>query len=160
MCDATNRIDICCDDRLLPRSVLRLGLPSTIVCWTQWLYEYNYKLDDWEAERNGIPITESIDEASVRRLRDRLGGLTASGWALSLPQAYEALQEPAAVFTIVTDEFDPAIGDRKRKTTRVRFAKAIEEVYFGQLEGSPDVFTMDYSDFRNLKRPVTTRRAN
>lgn len=122
--------------------------------------EYNYKLDEWEAERNGIPITESIDEASVRRLRDRLGGLTASGWALSLPQAYEALQEPAAVFTIVTDEFDPAIGDRKRKTTRVRFAKAIEEVYFGQIEGSPDVFTMDYSDFRNLKRPVTTRRAN
>lgn len=122
--------------------------------------EYDWKLDSWEAKRNGIPITESIDVSSVRRLRDRLGGLTATGWALSLPQAYEALQNPSAVFTIVTKEFDPATGERVEKTRRIKFAKAIEQIYYGQIEGSPDVFTIDFSEYGNLIRPVTARKGN
>ena len=100
------------------------------------------------------------------RFAERLGDLKATGWYLSLGVAYEALQKPAAEFSVVTSELDPAIGEAADKVYKIRFARSgivvppsSEPLYFGQIEGSPDVFFIDHETFRNLIRPVTTSRA-
>lgn len=119
---------------------------------------YNYQRDKWDASRSGVDVTPSLDISAARRLRDRLGSLTASGWYLSLGPAYEALQNPSAQFNIVTTELDPARGDAIEVTYLVKFAPSTTNLYFGQVEGSPDVFFLDHEAYRDLIRPVTTSR--
>ena len=120
--------------------------------------DYDYRRDQWQASRSGVDVSPSLDVASARRLRDRLGSLTASGWYLSLGPAYEALQTPSAQFNIVTTELDPARGDAVEVTYLVKFAPSTTNLYFGQVEGSPDVFFLEYEAYRDLIRPVTTAR--
>ncbi|MEM9016558.1 MAG: DUF4340 domain-containing protein, partial [Verrucomicrobiota bacterium] len=119
---------------------------------------YDYRRDRWEAFRNGVEVTPSLDVASARRLRDRVCSLTANGWYLSLASAYEALKDPSATFRIVTNELDPARGDSVEKTYTVKFAPSAANLYFGQVEGSPDVFFLDHETYRDLIRPVTSAR--
>ena len=120
--------------------------------------DYDYTRDSWEATRNGVDVSPTLDITAARKLRDRLGSLTATGWYLSLGQALEALQEPSAVFTIVTTELDPATGDRQEVSRGVRFAKSIDNVYYGRIDGSPDVFLLDSKTYGDLIRPVTGSR--
>jgi hypothetical protein len=120
---------------------------------------YNYQRDSWEASRNGIDVTPSLDITSARKLRDRLGSLTATGWYLSLANANEALQSPIARFVIVTKELDPARGDAVDKTYTINIAPAAANLYYGQVEGSLDVFILDHETYGELIRPVTTARA-
>lgn len=122
--------------------------------------DYDYRRDGWKAWRSGDDVTQTLDVAAARRLRDRLGSLTASGWYLSLGPAYEALQNPSAQFNIVTSELDPAINEAKEVTYLVKFAPSAANLYFGQIEGSPDVFFLDEKAYNDLIRPVTTARAS
>ncbi|MEM7600722.1 MAG: DUF4340 domain-containing protein, partial [Verrucomicrobiota bacterium] len=118
---------------------------------------YENRRDRWEAIKNGTDATDTLDIAAVRRLRDRLGSLTAKGWFLSLARANQALETPSATFVIETNEFDLAVGKARPKTYTIHFAEAAAtDVYFGKVEGSPDVFYLDSETFRELKRPVTT----
>lgn len=129
---------------------------------------YEYRRDDWEASRNGVDVTGTLNQEAAGRLRDRLGSLTAQGWYLSLASAYEALQAPSAQFRIVTSELDRATGDATEKTYTLVFAKSAANVYFGQItesdnvlsEQSPDVFYIDHETYGDLIRPVTSARAN
>lgn len=122
--------------------------------------DYIYRRDEWKAWRSGEEVTQTLDKPAARRLRDRLGSLTASGWYLSLGPAYEALQNPSAQFNIVTSELDPAINEAKEVTYLVKFAPSAANLYFGQIEGSPDVFFLDEKAYMDLIRPVTTARAS
>lgn len=116
---------------------------------------YDYRRNAWEASQNGQPITGQLDTSAASRLRERLGSLTADGWFLSLAaQAYEALQSPSATFTIVTSELDPAVGEAREKTTTIKFAPSTGGIYFGQVDGSPDVFYVDRDKYGDLIRPV------
>lgn len=120
---------------------------------------YDYRLDSWGAFSNGVDVRPSLDIASARRLRERLGGLTAQGWILSLGPAYEALQNPDVTFSVVTEELDPATGDSDKKTYTIKFADSGASVYYGQVEGVNDVFYIDRNAFGDLIRPVTSSRA-
>lgn len=135
--------------------------------------DYYYREDRWEASRNGVDVTPSLDVASARRLRDRLGSLSATGWYLSLGAAYEALNTPSATFKIVAVELDRATNESKETTYLLKLAPSATNVYFGQIaklmpsvasidpeltEGSPDVFFLDHDTYRDLIRPVTTSR--
>ncbi len=120
---------------------------------------YDYKRDAWGAFSNGVDVGASLDIASARRLRERLGGLTAQGWILSLGPAYEALQNPDVTFSIVTEELDPATGESNPKTYTVKFADSGASVYYGQVEGVNDVFYIDRAAYGDLIRPVTSSRA-
>ncbi len=120
--------------------------------------DYDYRRDQWKAFRNGGEVSTSLDIAAARRLRDRLGALTSAGWYLSLASAYEALQTPSVKFVIVTNELDPAVGEPRPKTYEVKLAPSSTNVYFGQIEGSPDVFILDHETYRDLIRPVTSSR--
>lgn len=127
--------------------------------------DYDYRKDLWTASRSGIDVSPSLDITSARRLRDRLGSLTATDWYLTLGPAIEALQEPAVTFTIVTAELDRAKNEPVETTRRIKFAPATSSLYFGQLEvisefaeGSPDVFLIDRDTFGDLIRDVTTPR--
>ncbi|MEX2580931.1 MAG: DUF4340 domain-containing protein [Verrucomicrobiales bacterium] len=119
--------------------------------------EYNYRRDEWKAFRNGDE-EPGLDTAAASRLRERLGSLTADGWFLSLAQAYEALQTPSASFVIVTTELDRAINESREVTRRINLAPAAAKIYFGQIEGSPDVFFLGSEAYRDLIRPVTGGR--
>ncbi len=122
--------------------------------------KYDYRRNSWEASQNGQPATERLDPSAASRLQERLGSLTADGWFLSLAaQAYEALQTPSAKFTIVTSELDPAVGEAREKTTVIKFAPSTGGIYFGQIEGSPDVFYVDRDKYGDLIRPITNSRA-
>jgi len=120
--------------------------------------DYDYRRDQWAASRSGVEITASLDIPSARRLRDRLGSLTASGWYLSLGPAYEALETPTAQFKIVTVELDRATNEPIEVTKVLKFAPASANLYFGRIEGAPDVFFLDHEVYRDLIRPVTTAR--
>lgn len=126
--------------------------------------EYDYRTDNWTATRNGVEVP-TLDQAAARRLQERLGGLTAQGWYLSLASALQALQTPSAEFEIVTNEYDPAVGEARPKTYQLRLAESNivippsnRPLYFGQLDGSNDVFFLDYETYGNLIRGVTTSR--
>ncbi|MEM7698760.1 MAG: DUF4340 domain-containing protein [Verrucomicrobiota bacterium] len=117
---------------------------------------YNYQIDQWDATRGGESIRGILDRSSARTLRDRLGSLTAATWNLSLASAYEALAEPSAVFTIATSELDRATGEPVDSETIVRFAKSsTDRLYFGQVDGQPDVFMIDQSLYQELIEPIT-----
>ncbi len=120
--------------------------------------EYDYRRDIWTGTRNGKDISSSVDIGSVRKLRDRLGSLSAVGWYLSLAQAYSALEKPSAKFTIVTSELDPATNESREVTRVLELVSAAGELYFGRIEGSPDVFLIDKKTYGNLIRPVTSSR--
>lgn len=120
--------------------------------------EYIYREDRWEASRNGNDVTPSLDVASARRLRDRLGSLNATSWYLSLASAYEALQTPTVQFSIVTKELDRATNQSKDATYQLKLAPLSDNLYFGQIANSPDVFILDEQTYRELLRPVTTSR--
>ncbi|MCB1204675.1 MAG: DUF4340 domain-containing protein, partial [Verrucomicrobiae bacterium] len=127
--------------------------------------DYNYRTDAWSASRSGLDVSPSLDIVSARRLRDRLGSLTATDWYLTLGPAIEALQEPGVTFTIVTVELDRAKNEPVETTRRIRFAPATTNLYYGQLEvvsefaeGSPDVFLIDRDTYGDLIRDVTTAR--
>tara|TARA_R110002096_G_scaffold44229_12_gene118970 strand:+ start:88 stop:1998 length:1911 start_codon:yes stop_codon:yes gene_type:complete len=121
--------------------------------------DYEYRRDNWKALRNGVDVTPSLDISAARRLRDRLGALTARGRYLSLATAYEALEDPSVRFVIVTNEFDPEIGKARPKTYVINLAPSpAHNIYFGQIEGLPDVFYLDHETYRDLIRPVTTSR--
>lgn len=127
---------------------------------------YDYRRDQWEATRNGLDVTPSLDVASVRRLRDRLGSLTASGWYLTLAPAYEALQNPRVTFRIVTTELDRASNERVEQVRLLKIAPSAGDLYFGQIveggidasEASNDVFFLDHETYRGLMMQVTTAR--
>jgi len=120
--------------------------------------EYNYQLDSWKALRNGVEIA-TLDPMAARRLRDRIGSLTATRWLVSLGNAYEALQSPSLRFTVVTSELDPAIGQAAERSYQIQFAPATATHYYGQVDGSPDIFMIDYGTYRELKSTVTGTRA-
>jgi len=118
---------------------------------------YDRRFDRWTGSRDGIEIS-NLDLGSVRRLQERICSLSASGWWLSLAQAREALLTPSARFEIVTSEFDPAVGEARPKTYQITLAPGPTEIWFGQIEGSLDIFYLDYSAYRGLNIPVTTAR--
>lgn len=127
--------------------------------------DYDYRRDQWVATRSGLDVTPSLDIASARRLRDRLGSLTATDWYLTLGPAIEALQSPTVTYTVVTVELDRAKNEPVEVTRRVRFAPATANLYYGQVEvvsefaeGSPDVFLIDRDTYGDLIRDVTTAR--
>ncbi len=123
--------------------------------------QYKYTTDSWEAYRSGVDATATLDVLSARKLRDRLGSFTAASWSLSIGGALEALQNPSAVFKIATEELDPARGDKRDKLYILKFSKVpgSSSYFYGQLEGSPDVFLVHEDKYRELLRPVTTHRA-
>lgn len=121
--------------------------------------DYDYRRDQWTASRSGVDVTPSLDPASARRLRDRLGSLAASGWYLALARAYEALQNPSVTFTLVTRELDRATNEPVEQTRVVKFAPFSANLFFGRIDDSPDVFFLDHETYRDLLRPVTTARA-
>jgi len=120
--------------------------------------EYNYRLDSWKALRNGVEIA-TLDPMAARRLRDRIGSLSATRWLVNVGTAHEALQTPSARFTVVTSELDPAIGQAAERSYQIDFAPAAANLYYGQLDGSPDIFVIDHETYRELIRPVTGSRA-
>lgn len=121
--------------------------------------DYDYRRDQWSASRSGVDVTNSLDPASARRLRDRLGSLAASGWYLTLAPAYEALQNPSLTLTLVTRELDRATNEPVEQTRVVKFAPFSANLFFGRIDDSPDVFFLDHETYRDLLRPVTTARA-
>jgi len=120
--------------------------------------DFDYRRDQWIASRSGVDVTPSLDVVSARRLRDRLGSLTASGWYLTLAPAYEALRNPSVTFTIVTRELDRATNEPTEATRIVRLAPSSTNLYFGRIDEPPDVFFLDHETYRDLIRPVTTAR--
>lgn len=121
--------------------------------------DYDYRRDDWTATRSGVDVTDNLDRSAATLLRNRLGSLTSSGWFLSLGSAYDALSTPSVTFEIVINELDPATGSANEETKRIRFAPSAKNVYFGQIEGSQDVFYIDHETYRDFIRPITTSRA-
>jgi|GEM_PF-471640 len=120
--------------------------------------DYDYRRDAWKATRGGRDITSSMDIGGLRKLRDRLGAFTAAGWYLSLAKAYAALETPSVKFTIVTSELDPATNESHDVTRVLKLAPAAGNLYFGQIEESPDVFFVDKKMYENLIAPVTSSR--
>lgn len=117
---------------------------------------YDYRRDAWEALRgeDRDPVTEELNKISARRLLETLGSLTASSWMIPSAQAFQALQEPDATFKVTLETVDRATGKVVRKTHTLELAKTSAAIYYGRLDGSPEVFVIDRNTYRDLIIPL------
>ncbi|MEO0416313.1 MAG: hypothetical protein AAF226_15310, partial [Verrucomicrobiota bacterium] len=121
---------------------------------------YEYKLDKWSGDLNGRNITDTINVVEANSLRQRLANIKVSSWTTNLAPAYQALKEPWATFTITTEEHDKATGESASKVTVIRFAPATDsatpQLFFGQVNGDPDVFIIGRSTYFELIKGITS----
>lgn len=121
---------------------------------------FNKNLGTWDAIRSdGTNVTGSLDRAMADTLRDRLSSLKAIGWNLNVGEGYAALQNPTAVFTIVTRELDPAINQVTDVTRVLRLADS-KGIVYGRIDESPDLFFLDRDKFKALIQPLTSFSAD
>ncbi len=118
--------------------------------------DYDYTRDRWTANKGGEDVSDLVDRRIALKLASTLGSLTAQDWITTSQLAYQALEDPALVFTIVIDEIDPAVNQARQTKHRLKFAPARAGFYYGSLDDSPDVFLIDRDTYRELVRPLTT----
>lgn len=107
---------------------------------------YDWRRDEWEGG--------TVNKEAMRKLRERLGSLSATRWLTPSPQAFQALETPEAEFRVTLETVDRATGKPGETKTALKFARASEVSYYGRRDDSPDLFEIDRETFRDLIAPV------
>ncbi len=117
--------------------------------------EYMNNLGIWKATSGGVDVSNQLDNAMADSLRDRLSSLKAVSWNLNVAEAYKLLEIPDTIFTIKTEELDPATNEVVLKTSSLRLVESGGFVH-GQVDDSPDLFIMDREKYKQLLKPLTS----
>lgn len=126
---------------------------------------YDYRRDHWTATEAETDLSDRVNRDAARKLRETLGSLAAMRWLTPSPQAFQAIEMPDAEFVIVLETVDRATGKPRETTHQLRFARTGARTpqgdflsYYGQLDGSPDLFEVDAETYRHLIAPVIGTR--
>jgi hypothetical protein len=126
---------------------------------------YDYRRDAWSVSEGGVDVSEQINKDAARKLRDVMGSLSANRWLIPSPQAFQAIEMPAAEFRVTLERVDRASGKAGDVVYTVRFARSAAHSvdggdlsYYGRLDDSPDLFEIGRDTFRDLIAPLLLRR--
>ncbi len=121
---------------------------------------YDYTRNSWEGRQGDEDISSRLDGRALSELSRLLGSFTIEDWVLSDGEAMQSLTTPALEIDVTLEEIDPAINEPRPVTHTLRFAPAgtgtaTRSNYYGQIDGSPDVFLISWETFGQLIRPIT-----
>lgn len=117
--------------------------------------KYDLKKNAWDVTKDGKDVSKQLNDNVATTMLTRLGSLTATGWVVSLGGPTQKLKTPSTIFRIKLIEFDPAIGEEAPVEHKLEFAPSNSEaLYYGRLDGSPDVFHTDSKTYNELIRGV------
>ena len=119
---------------------------------------YDRITNNWSASRNGVDMSMSVDRRQATRFAYMIASLTAHEWMRTRPSIVEALNAPSLTISVT---FEDPEAQSEDKLTRVRLAfapislKAVDPaLYYGRVEGSPDIFVIRRQTYFALNRSV------
>lgn len=117
-----------------------------------WILNYDPTTAQWTAELAGRDMTARIDRAKADRMASELARFSAQDWSADITDAIHALQTPALKLVVTLGE--PGTNTGPTQDTVISFAPThggLESaLYFGQVQGSPDVFYISRSALFNI----------
>lgn len=118
--------------------------------------KYDATTAQWTGERAGQNISAQIDRVKADRLAGALSKFTVQDWAGDVTNAITALQSPALRVIVTLGE--PGTNTGPTRDTILNFAPTQPgmdtTLYFGQVQGDPDVFYIARSSLLELLAPV------
>lgn len=137
----------------LRRVSLALGTAPPVVL------DYNPENSQWTGTLAGKDITAMIDRAKADRLAGGLSKIQVQDWVLDRTAAVAALANPAITLTI--DLGTPGEPSAPLKQRILRFSPTNPgtetAIYYGQLDGGPDVFYVTRESLRVMLASVLTK---
>lgn len=134
----------------LRRVSLALGTAPPVVL------DYNPDTSQWTGTLAGKDITAMIDRVKADRLAGGLAKIQVQDWVQDRTTAVAALAAPGITVTIDLGVAGDTSAPLKQRT--LRFAPtqpgAETAIYYGQLDGGPDVFYITRESLRELLAPV------
>lgn len=120
------------------------------------LLKYDPLTAQWTGERAGKDITAQIDRVKADKLAGELAKFNVQDWAGDVTNAISALQKPALRVVVTLGE--PGTNTGPTRDTILNFAPTQEgmdtTLYFGQVQGDPDVFYIARSSLLKILAPV------
>ncbi len=118
--------------------------------------KYDSTTAQWTGERAGQNITAQIDRVKADKLAGSLAKFNVQDWAGDVTNAISALQSPALRVVVTLGE--PGTNMGPTRDTILNFAPTQTGIdtalYFGQVQGDPDVFYIARSALLELLAPV------
>ena len=139
----------------LRRISLAMGTAPPVVL------DYNPDTSQWSGTLAGKDITGMIDRVKTDRLAGGLAKIQVQDWVQDRTAAIAALAAPGITVTI--DLGVPGTPSAPLKQRTLRFAPTQPgtetAIYYGQLDGGPDVFYITRESLRELLAPVFKKGA-
>lgn len=138
----------------LRRISLALGTSPPVVL------DFNPDTSQWTGTLAGKDITAMVDRVKADRLAGGLAKIQVQDWAQDRTDAVAALAAPGITVTI--DLGVPGNPSAPMKQRTLRFAPTQPgtetAIYYGQLDGGPDVFYITRESLRELLAPVFKKK--
>jgi Domain of unknown function (DUF4340) len=120
------------------------------------ILNYDPTTAQWKGERAGVDITPQLDRIKADKLSNALARFSVQDWSGDPTAAITALQSPALRVVITLGE--PGTNTGPTRETILNFAptQAGQDttLYFGQVQGDPDVFYIARSTLLQILAPV------
>lgn len=120
------------------------------------ILKYDPTTAQWTGERAGQNITAQIDRVKADKLAGALARFSVQDWAGDATNAITALQSPALRVIVTLGE--PGVNTGPTRDTILNFAPTQADmnttIYFGQVQGDPDVFYIARTTLLELLAPV------
>ena len=117
---------------------------------------YDPTTAQWKGERAGRDITPMLDRVKADKLAGALAKFNVQDWSADATAAIPALQKPA--LRVVVSLGEPGTNSGPTRDVVLNFAPTQEgmdtALYFGQVNGGPDVFYVTRTALLELLAPV------
>jgi hypothetical protein len=122
--------------------------------------DFNQETAQWSGSIAGQDISAAIDRVKADRLADAMSKFRVQDWAQDRGEAIKALATPTLTFTVtlgVPGEPDAPLIHRTVSLAPTQ-AGTDTAIYYGQLDGEPDVFFVTREYLRELMAPVLKKQ--
>ena len=118
--------------------------------------DFNQETAQWSGSIAGQDITAMIDRAKADKLASAMANFQVQDWATDRTEAVKALAAPALSFVVTLGVPGEPSAPLTQRTVRLSPTQpgADTAIYYGQLDGDPDVFFVTREYLRELMAPV------
>lgn len=118
--------------------------------------DFNQDSAQWSGSIAGQDITAMIDRAKADKLAAAMANFQVQDWATDRTEAVKALATPALSFVVTLGVPGEPAAPLTQRTVRLSPTQAGADtaIYYGQLDGDPDVFFVTREYLRELMAPV------
>ncbi len=112
----------------------------------------------WTARRLEADVTPLLDMNRVNLLAQKFSEFSAADWMSDAATGAEALKNPSLRVKLVIEQYDETRNAPKPFPIELHFAPiaagARAALYYGRIEGEPDVFTITRAAYEELTQPL------